>query len=79
MTKIRIALLFASLTLLGAAIANAAPGKPNLVPVAKCQDGKTMMGTNPAEHRGACSGHGGVASWADGSPVKSHGKRTEYK
>lgn len=79
MTKIRIALLFASLTLLGAAIANAAPGKPNLVPVAKCHDGKTMMGTNPAEHRGACSGHGGVASWADGSPVKSHGKRTEYK
>lgn len=49
------------------------------VKVATCNDGKTMYGTNPHEHRGACSGHGGVASWADGSPVKSHVKKTEYK
>lgn len=78
-TKLKIALLITSLFSFCAAIANAAPAKPNLVPVAVCNDGKTMMGTNPQEHRGACSGHGGVASWADGSPVKSHAKKTEYK
>lgn len=48
------------------------------VHVATCRDGKEMYAkTN--EHRGACSGHGGVASWANGSPVKSHERKTEYK
>jgi hypothetical protein len=51
----------------------------NKVPVAVCNDGKTMYSSNPSEHRGACSGHGGVASWADGSEVKSHAKKTSYR
>lgn len=47
-------------------------------PLATCNDGKTMY-SSTGDHRGACSGHGGVASWADGSPVKSHERKTEYK
>jgi len=46
--------------------------------VATCRDGKTLYSAS-SEHRGACSGHGGVASWADGSPVKAHGKTTDYR
>lgn len=81
-TRIRIALLLGSLTMLGAAIAKADQAKPapQKQPVATCNDGKTMYSSNPHEHRGACSGHGGVAAWTDGSPVKTHGgKATEYK
>jgi hypothetical protein len=66
------------------AIANEALGAtPAGVPagfkaVAVCNDGKTYYAkTN--EHRGACSGHGGVKSWADGSPVKSKSKSTYVK
>jgi len=81
--KIRIAILALSLAAFSGSLALAAPAatkKPELVPVATCNDGKTMMGTNPAEHRGACSGHGGVASWADGSPARSHGgRKTSYR
>lgn len=58
--------------------ADTAPTKPVSVPVATCKDGKTMYGPNASEHRGVCSGHGGVAAWADGTPVKS-GRKTEYK
>ncbi len=47
-------------------------------PLAKCNDGKTMYSTT-GDHRGACAGHGGVAAWADGSPVKSHKPKTSYK
>ncbi len=48
------------------------------VKVAECNDGTTMYAeTN--EHRGACSGHKGVKVWSDGSPVKSHTRKTEYK
>lgn len=46
--------------------------------VATCKDGKTYWHPT-GEKRGACSGHGGVAKWADGSEVKSHAKKTEYK
>jgi len=45
---------------------------------ATCRDGKTYWHPT-GEKRGACSGHGGVAAWADGSPVKSHERKTEYK
>jgi hypothetical protein len=80
-TRIKMVALIASLTGFYSAVAFAAPVAK--VEVAKCNDGKTMMGTPDAdgkvEHRGACSGHGGVASWADGTPVKSHAKKTEYK
>ena len=49
-----------------------------LIRVATCKDGKEYWApTN--EHRGACSGHGGVASWADGSEVKSNGRKTQYR
>ena len=56
-----------------------APKGPVKVECATCNDGKVMYCVNPSEHRGACSGHGGVASWADGSEVKSHARKTEYK
>ena len=77
-----------------AAIASAAPVKapkapkaPNPVPtavegelvkVAVCNDGKAYYApTN--RHNGACRGHGGVAQWADGSPVKSRTTRGQYR
>ena len=80
--KTTIALMLASLVTLGAAVANAdapkAPKAPDKIHVATCNDGKEYWApTN--EHRGACSGHGGVAAWTDGSPVKSHGRKTEYR
>lgn len=37
---------------------------------ATCRDGKSYYHPT-GEHRGACSGHQGVASWTDGSPVKA--------
>lgn len=70
-----------------AAIVNAAPAatptptaKPAPVGVftAVCKDGLKYYHVT-GEHRGACSGHGGVASWADGSPVKSHERKTSYR
>lgn len=69
-----VAMMLVSIGLLFGAVANAAPDKKakadDMVKVAECRDGKTYYApTN--EHRGACSGHGGVASWADGSPVKA--------
>lgn len=54
------------------------------VHVATCKDGKEFYTSSvdkdgkPA-HIGACRGHGGVAKWADGSPVKSHEKKGEYR
>lgn len=86
-TRTKIALMLASLSMLGAAIANAAPPVPakakdatdGMTHVATCNDGKEYYArTN--EHRGACSGHMGVLSWTDGTPVKSHGgKKTSYR
>lgn len=79
-TRIKVLALALSLSGFWTAVAEAAPAQkgPAMVPIAVCNDGMTMKGTNPAEHRGACSGHGGVASWADGSPVKSHARKTSY-
>lgn len=54
--------------------AEPAPGKP----LATCNDGMVMTSTT-GDHRGACSGHGGVKAWADGSPVHSHVPKTSYK
>lgn len=58
-------------------IAFAAPAKDNMKPLATCRDGQTMYSAT-GDHRGACSGHGGVASWADGSPVHSSAPKTRY-
>lgn len=72
-------------SLLSASLAHAAPAKQatpkadGMVQVATCRDGKTMFGPSASEHRGACSGHGGVTSWADGSPVKGGGKKNSYR
>lgn len=55
----------------------AADRSPEQKPLATCADGlkeKSVTG----DHRGACSGHGGVVAWADGSPVKSHKPKTSY-
>jgi hypothetical protein len=82
--------MFATLIALHVAVANAAPAKgtdvqksksgegDGLIKVATCKDGKAYYApTN--EHRGACSGHGGVASWADGSEVKASSKSARYR
>lgn len=64
--KARIVFLALSLVCLGASVALGAEGKP----LAKCKDGATMYSTT-GKHQFACSGHGGVAAWLDGSPVKA--------
>lgn len=89
-SKTIVTMMLASLLTLGAAVANAAPvtkptdvqkstsGVDGQIHVATCVDGKEYWArTN--EHRGACSGHGGVAQWADGSEVKSKGRKTSYR
>ena len=48
------------------------------IETATCRDGLTYYHPT-GEHRGACSGHGGVASWTDGSPVKAHGRKGSYR
>lgn len=58
--------------------------EPPKVHVATCRDGKEFYSSSVGKdgkpsHAGACSGHGGVVKWADGSPVKSHERKTEYK
>lgn len=75
--KTRILSMTALLTMLYASIALGADA-PKGKPLATCNDGKTMY-SETGDHRGACSGHGGVKAWADGSPVKSHGKKTSYR
>jgi hypothetical protein len=81
---ITIRILAIALTLTISGLAYAAPAKPARVAsstdvhVATCKDGKEYYApTN--EHRGACSGHGGVASWADGSLVRSSAKSNRYR
>lgn len=74
--------LIVSMLMLGSAIAYGAETKPPTTdskPVATCNDGRTMYGPNPAAHMGACRGHGGVKSWADGSPVKRKGTTRTYR
>lgn len=57
---------------------HAAPAAaPKLKPVATCADGGTYSNVS-GEHRGACSGHGGVIAWADGSPVHGGSGRSSY-
>ena len=63
-----------SLTLFGSSLAFAEDAKP----IAVCNDGKTMYSSSD-KHQGACRGHGGVKSWADGSPVRSKGGTRSYK
>lgn len=65
-------------TSMGLALAAPTPKAPEQKPLATCADGQVEYSAT-GEHRGACSGHGGVASWADGSPVKSHGRTTSYR
>lgn len=85
--KTTIALMLASLFTFGAAVATAAPsvdvqhsksGQDGQIKVATCNDGKAYW-SRTNEHRGACSGHGGVAAWTDGSPVHSNGRKTSYR
>ena len=89
--KILMIAMFASLATFATATAYAAPakgtpvdtkhsvsGQDGQIHVATCNDGKEFYSVTN-EHRGACSGHGGVASWADGSEVKSHAKKTSYR
>jgi hypothetical protein len=75
--KTTIASMFLSLSLFFSAVALGADA-PKGKPVATCNDGKTMY-SETGDHRAACSGHGGVKAWADGSPVKSKGRKTSYR
>jgi len=84
MIRTTILALSASLIFFAAALAHgaetpaAASAKPELVHVATCNDGKELYKpTN--QHIGACRGHGGVKSWADGSAVKAKGGKSEYR
>lgn len=65
------------LAVVGAAYAAPAAKADNMKPLATCRDGQTEYSVT-GDHRGACSGHGGVVAWADGSPVKSHVAKTRY-
>lgn len=72
-----VAAMFVSLTLLFGAVAKGA--EPERKKVAVCADGKEYWSTSD-KHQGACRGHGGVAQWADGSPVRSKAaKKGEYR
>ncbi len=73
-TATAIALCLSILASAAFGAAPAAKGKP----LATCNDGTTMYSTT-GEHRGACSGHKGVKAWADGSPVHTNKKTTEYR
>jgi hypothetical protein len=86
-TKRTVSLMLVTLGMFLASVANAAPpakaapvkdATAGMVLTATCNDGKDYY-SKTGEHRGACSGHGGVASWADGSEVKSKGRKTAYK
>jgi hypothetical protein len=77
-TIIAISIALCTITAGRAFAADAVCGGDKPVKVAVCKDGKVMCSATN-EHRGACSGHGGVASWGDGSEVKSHAKKNEYK
>lgn len=76
--RIRMAILAVALATLPAALAFGADKAPDMKPLATCADGKHEYSVT-GDHRGACSGHGGVVAWADGSPVKSHKPKTSYR
>lgn len=82
-TKRTVSMMLVAIGIFLASVANAAPppakdATAGMIETATCNDGKTYY-SKTGEHRGACSGHGGVASWADGSEVKSKGRKTAYK
>lgn len=77
-------LVFFSCLFLSLSTARSALAEDAKVKVATCRDGKDFYTSSVGRdgkpsHMGACSGHGGVATWADGSPVKSHERKTEYR
>ncbi len=79
-----IAITSATIALCGATFAHAADKAPtkgpkpgDMRPVATCADGGTYS-NDSGEHRGACSGHGGVIKWTDGSPVHSNKKHSAF-
>ena len=76
--KTKMTVLALSLSMFWTALAFAAPAV-KMEKAAECNDGKTAYSVNPAEHRGLCSGHGGVKVFADGTAPKSHAKRTDYR
>ncbi len=72
-----IALCFASTAY--AADKAPAPSDSARVLMATCNDGSEYW-TTATTHQGACARHGGVKSYADGSPVKARGgKKGEYR
>lgn len=71
--RITMTAMFLSLSVLFSAVAFGAEMKP----VATCKDGQTYS-NDTGHHVGACRGHGGVAKWADGSPVKAKGGHSSY-
>lgn len=84
-TKTSIAFMFASIVTLCASLALAAPAKApapakdgEMRDVATCSDGKVYRNTT-GRHAGACSGHGGVSKWSDGSPVRSKARASSYR
>lgn len=72
--RYRVAFLALALSALPCGLAFGATAKP----LATCNDGKTEY-SETGDHRGACSGHGGVKAWASGEPVKSKHKATSYR
>ena len=83
--RMLVAAMFFSLGTVGASVAFAAPAQPTdvqksvsgqdgKIKVATCNDGKEYWATTN-DHRFACAGHKGVASWADGSPVRAKAER----
>ncbi len=58
--------------------ASAKPGDVAGVYVAECRDGLRYYHPT-GERRGACSGHGGVAAFADGTTPKSKGGKGSYR
>jgi hypothetical protein len=95
MTKLKIALLLASLLSLGTAVAHAETKTETMADdtfandgstetsgmklAAVCKDGKSAYKADPSKHQGLCRGHGGVDHFANGDKPKTREKKTEYK
>lgn len=62
-------------TVLALSVLSASAFAADMPVVAKCRDGKSWH-SDSKEHRGVCSGHGGVESWTDGTPVKGKGRKS---
>lgn len=76
--KTTIFAMFLSIAALPASLAFAAPPAPKATAadtvsvVATCKDGYQWKARN-GKHQGACARHGGVATYTDGSTVKTRG------